>query len=97
MPFAIPVHQARRHLGELLNQAFYRGRSFVLTRAKKPMAVMLGTQEFAQVLELIEKHDSGLADTLAIFADPELLDVLEQGAKDVKAGRTISIDELLKD
>ena len=97
MPFTVPVHQARRHLGELLNQAFYRGRPFVLTRGQKPMAVLFGTHEFSEILELIEKHDPGLADTLAILADPELQAILEESGRDIAAGRTVPIEELLSD
>ena len=95
MTFVIPVHQARRHLGELLNQAFYQGKPFVLTRGKKPMAVLFGAQEFSQILKLIEKHDHGLADTLAIMADPKLQAVSKQGEKDIKAGRVLPFDENL--
>ena len=97
MTFTVPVHQARRHLGELLNQAFYQGRSFVLTRGKKPMGVLFGAQEFSQILELIEKYDPGLADTLAILADPELQAILETSGQDIAAGRTVPIEELLND
>jgi prevent-host-death family protein len=97
MTFAVPVHQARRHLGELLNQAFYKGRPFILTRGKQPMAVLLGAQEFSQILKLIEKHDPGLADTLAILADPQLQAILEESGRDIAAGRTVPIEELLND
>ena len=64
---------------------------------KKPVAALLGVREFAQIMKLVEKHDPGLAETLAILADPELLEAIEQGEKDVEAGRTIPIDALLKE
>lgn len=95
MTSVIPVHQARRRLGELLNQAFYQGVPFILTRGNKPMAALIGTHEFSQILDLIEKHDPALADTLAIMINPEIRAVLEQGEKDIRAGRVLPFDESL--
>ena len=97
IPFVVPTSQARRHLGELLNQAFHCGRPFLIAKGKKPMAVLLGAREFCQIIELVEKHDPGLAETLAILADPKLLEAIEQGAEDVKVGQTVPIDDLLED
>ena len=97
IPFVVPASQARRHLGELLDQAFRRGSPFLLTQTQKPMEVLLGTPQSAQTMKLVEKHDPGLADTLAILADPELPKAIEQGTEDAKTGRTVPIGELLKD
>src|ERR1700682_4695964 len=75
----ISVHEARNHLSELIQQAHYLGKPFVLTRGKKPMAAIIGTQEFGRILELLETYDPALADTLAIMTNPELEDLLKQG------------------
>ena len=82
----ISVHEARHHLGELIQQAHYLGKSFVLTRGKKPMVAIIGTQEFGRILELIETYDPALADTLAIMTNPEIEDVLKEGDKAIQKG-----------
>ena len=37
MTFVVPPHQARRHLGELVEQAFYKGKPFALAWGKRPL------------------------------------------------------------
>lgn len=97
MTTVIPVNTARRHLGEVIQEARYGGKPFVLTRNKKPMVTLIGVKEFARMLKVIEKHDRGLADTLAIMSNPEIQEVLEQGEKDIVKGRTRPIEDLLED
>ena len=94
MNYLIPVHEARRNLGELLNKAFYQGIPFVLTRGDRPMAALIGVKEFKRILELIEKHDPGLADTLAIMSNPDVQAILNEGEEDVKAGKLIPFEEV---
>lgn len=93
----IPVHEARRNLGELLNESFYQGKPFILTRGRKPMAAIIGTNEFRQILKVLEKHDPGLADTLAISANPEIQALLEEGDKNIKRGNLLPFDKTLLD
>jgi prevent-host-death family protein len=38
--------KARQNLGQLLEEAFYRGDEFIIERAGKPMAVLIPVQEF---------------------------------------------------
>lgn len=38
--------KARRNLGQLLEEVFYRGDEFIIERAGKPMAVIVPIQEF---------------------------------------------------
>ena len=93
----ISVHEARNHLGELIQQAHYLGKPFVLTRGKKPMAAIIGTQEFGRILELIETYDPGLADTLAIMTNPEVEDLLKQGDEAIQKGEMVPFDQNLID
>jgi hypothetical protein len=39
-------------------------------------------------------HDQGLADTLAITADPKLQAVLKEGEKEIESGKLIPLDEV---
>lgn len=88
----VAVNQARDHLGELIQQAHYLGKPFILTRGKKPMAALIGTQEFGRILELIETYDPGLADTLALTTNPELEDLLHKGNKAIQQGEMVPFD-----
>lgn len=38
--------KARKNLGRLLEETFYRGDEFIIERAGKPMAVLISVQEF---------------------------------------------------
>jgi hypothetical protein len=91
----VSVHQARNHLGELIQQAHYLGKPFVLTRGKKPMAAIIGTQEFGRILELVEIYDPSLADTLALMTNPEVEDLLKQGDAAIQQGDMVPFDQTL--
>src|SRR5688572_22202869 len=93
MNTTISVNEARNHLGQLIQEAYYLGKPFVVTRGKKPMAVMVGTQEFGRILELIETYDPALADTLAIMTNPEVEELLKQGDTAIQKGEMVPFDE----
>jgi hypothetical protein len=95
MNTVVSVNQARDHLGQLIQEAHYLGKPFVLTRGKKPMAAIIGTLEFARILELIETYDPALADTLAIMMNPEVEELLKQGDAAIQKGEMASFDETL--
>ena len=95
MKTIVSVNQARDHLGELIQQAHYLGRPFVLTRGKKLMAALIGTQEFGRILELIETYDPGLADTLALTTNPELAELLQAGDVAIPKGAIVPFDHTL--
>jgi antitoxin (DNA-binding transcriptional repressor) of toxin-antitoxin stability system len=95
MNTVVSVNQARNHLGELIQQAHYLGRPFVLTRGKKAMAAIIGSEEFGRILALIETYDPALADTLAIMTNPEVEDLLQQGDAAIQKGELIPFDQTL--
>jgi prevent-host-death family protein len=88
------LSEARKNLSELVNEAYYEGKLFGISKGKKPMGVLIGAKEWKNIVEAIEMHDQGLADTLAITADPELQKLLKESEKDIKEGNLISLDEL---
>ncbi len=55
--------KARQNLGQLLEEAFYRGDEFIIERAGKPMAVLISVQEFERMQQQREM-DFALLDEL---------------------------------
>ena len=90
----LQLSEARKNLSELVNEAYYEGKLFGISKGKKPMGVLIGAKEWKEIIETIEMHDQGLADTLAITADPELQALLKDGEKDIRAGKLIPLDEV---
>lgn len=88
------LSEARKNLSELVNEAYYEGKLFGISKGKKPMGVLIGAREWKEIVEAIEMHDQGLADTLAITADPKLQAVLKQSEKEIESGKLIPLDEV---
>src|SRR3954454_6413673 len=97
MQTPIQISEARKVLGELVNQAYYEGKPIQLVKGNKPMATVIGNREFAEILKVLEVHDPGLADTLAIMSNPEVEAILEEGEKNVAAGKGVPFDQWLDD
>lgn len=95
MTTIIPINQARAHLGEIVEEAHFLSKPFMITRGNKPMAALIGINELARVLELIEKYDPGLADTLAVMSNPEIQELLEEGEKNIQEGKVFPFDQSL--
>jgi prevent-host-death family protein len=95
MHTTLQISEARKQLGELVNEAYYTGKPVQLAKGSKPMAILIGTKEFGEMLKIIELHDPGLADTLALMSNPEAQAVIEEGEKDQQAGNLIPLDRLL--
>jgi hypothetical protein len=86
--------EARKNLSELVNQAYYQGKLFGISKGKKPMGVFIGAKEWKEIIEALEMHDQGLADTLAITADPELQAIIKAGEGEISSGKLIPLDEV---
>lgn len=89
-----PLSVARKNLSELVNQAYYEGKLFGISKGKKPMGVLVGAKEWKEIIETIEMHDQGLADTLAITVDPELQTLLKESEKEITSGKLVPLDEV---
>ena len=90
----LQLSEARKNLSELVNQAYYQGKLFGISKGKKPMGVFIGAKEWKEIIETLEMHDQGLADTLALTADPELQAVIKAGEKDIRDGKLVPLDEV---
>ena len=64
-----------------------RGRSlFVVTRMGRPQAVVLGMDQYQELIELLETADE--------LKDKEYLASVAEAREDVRVGRTLSLEEL---
>ena len=79
----IPAQEARQRLGRILEQARYHHQRFVVERAGKPMAVVVGIQEWENILE-----------TLAELDDPEYLQSVREARDDIARGEGLTLDAL---
>ena len=52
--------KARRNLGQLLEEVFYKGDQFVIQRAGKPMAVVISPSEYEAYRKQREEDMQGL-------------------------------------
>ena len=86
--------EARKNLSELVNEAYYEGKLFGISKGKKPMGVLIGAKEWKEIIETLEMHDQGLADTLAITADQELQNFLRASEKEIGSRKLIPLDEV---
>ena len=90
----LQLSEARKNLSELVNEAYYEGKLFGISKGKKPMGVLIGAKEWKEIIETLEMHDQGLADTLALTADPELQAIMKKGEKEIKSGKLVPLDEV---
>ena len=82
IPTAIPAYIARTQLGSLLRQVTQKRARFLITRKGKPTAVLLSATDFDDILEEL---------------DPELQKSLKIAAKELRAGKGITLEQYLKD
>lgn len=71
------LSEARKNLSELVNEAYYEGKLFGISKGKKLMGVFIGLREWQKIIKVIEKHDQELSDMLSISTDPKLLTPLD--------------------
>lgn len=53
-----------------------------------------GAKDWKEIIETIEMHDQGFADTLAIAADPKLQEFIKDSQKEIRSRRLIPLDEV---
>ena len=82
IPTAIPAYIARTQLGSLLRQVTQKRTRFLITRKGKPTAVLLSVTDFDDILEEL---------------DPELQKSLKITAKELRAGKGITLEQYLKE
>ena len=88
------LSEARKNLSELVNEAYYEGKLFGISKGKKPMGVLIGAKEWKEIVKAIEMHDQALANTLAMTADPKLQAILKESEEEIASGKLIPLDEV---
>ena len=82
MTTTIPAYLARTQLGSLLKQVARKRARFIITKSGKPTAVLMGATDFDDILEEL---------------DPEFQKSLKAAAKEIRAGKGITLQQYLKE
>jgi prevent-host-death family protein len=89
MPKIISATEASNNFGNLVDEAAQGKSYFVITRMGKAKAVVLGVDQYRDMLEeleIIEEQEN-----------PEVQKRLKEALEDVELGRTMSLEELDKE
>ena len=78
--------EVRNNFFEILDEVEQTNVPYTITRAGKPKAVIMNAEEYESWVE-----------TLDIMSNPELVKGIEEGKKDLREGRYITLDELMKE
>lgn len=82
MTTTIPAYLARTQLGSLLKQVARKRARFIITKSGKPAAVLMGATDFDDILEEL---------------DPEFRKSLKAAAKEIRAGKGITLQQYVKE
>ena len=96
----VQAKEFRLHLGEYLNRVHYQSKSLRLKRKNKTVAYIINENLMDSIAKIVDQtieHQPALADSLALSLDDEIRTVIEQGTKELKAGKTLPIESILKD
>jgi prevent-host-death family protein len=86
LPKTISATEASNHFGTMIDEAA-RGRSlFVVTRMGRPQAVVIGMDQYLELMELLETADE--------LKDREYLVGIAEAREDIQLGRTLGLEEL---
>ena len=82
-PKFINAFTARTHLGRLIKQVSEKGETYVLTKKGKPKIVLVGVEEYEDLLEILAEE-----------RDREFRKALKESAAQVKRGEVSSVAAL---
>ncbi len=88
-----PVPQNRQRLPDLAEKAQLLGKPVVIRRGKQLLAAIIGAAQFRRILELVERYDPALADTLAIQTNIDIQAIFEEDEKHILKGELVPIEE----
>ena len=79
----IPAHQARQNFYQLLNRVANQDQIIRIRKRNGQAVVMLPEAELESWLE-----------TMEVLSDTQLIKEIHQSEKEIKAGKTVTLDEL---
>lgn len=82
----IAATEASNHFGALLDEVSQGRAHFIITRSGRAKAVMLGIDQYQEILEILE--------TAAELNDPEYMEGIREAREDIRLGRTMTLEEL---
>jgi prevent-host-death family protein len=85
-PKVISATQASNNFGSVIDEAAQGKSYFVITRMGKAKAVVLGLDQYREILEELEINLEQ--------EDVEIQEALKMGREDIELGRTVSLEEL---
>lgn len=83
----IGLAEARKSLSRMVEDAYFRGEHWLVTKSEEPRAVLIG---FDQYEELLSK-----AATFEYMSDPEAVEMDMIADADIKAGRVFTHEEVM--
>lgn len=85
-PKTITATDASNHFGRMIDEAAKGDHYFVVTRMGSPHAVVLGVDQYRELMEQLE--------TVQELHDPEYMAGIAEAREDVRLGRTLTLAEL---
>jgi len=82
----IPLSVAKAHLSEIVRDVSETHEVVTISKGGVPATVMMSADEYESLIE-----------TLEILSDPELMEDIRIGLEEEKAGKTVSLEEVLRD
>ena len=82
MSVTVSITDAREHLSDLVDRIRREHQRFVLTRNKKPVAILMSVED----LESLEE-------TLEVLQDPELVDSIRRSRKEAARGEKFALED----
>lgn len=82
----MPVRAFRAELAKLIDEVADRRQHVIITRRGRPAAVVVPVDEY-----------DALEETAEILSDRETLTAIEKGRRELKAGKSVTLQELRTD
>jgi prevent-host-death family protein len=84
MPRTVSVAEAKKHFGEVVKEAEERLERTIVTKAGKPVAVVVGYEDYESWQE-----------TLEILASPGWLREIKEAERQLARGKAVAVDEIV--
>lgn len=65
------LSEARKNLSEFVNEAYYEGKLFGISKGKKPMVAFIGIKEWHEIIHTLKKCDLGMAERFQTTLDSQ--------------------------